>query len=100
MQKDIKRIQKIVTREMQQSPDDPKLHYEVGLIAFRAGSAQEGLKWLQSALQKDPNYAPAHDALAVYYDVTGQAARSARHRQLAVQARKLSKDTSLKYSNP
>jgi tetratricopeptide (TPR) repeat protein len=81
LQADIKRIQEIVTQQMQASPHDPALHYETAVIALRVGNAREGLRWLQSALRENPNYAPAHNALAVYYQEMGSPGRAAQHRE-------------------
>jgi tetratricopeptide (TPR) repeat protein len=79
MEDDITRIQEIVTRQMQARPHDPALHYQVGMIALRAGSASQGLRWLHSALEEDPQYLPAHRALALYYQLAGSPGRAAYH---------------------
>ncbi len=83
MRADIQRIQDIVRGQMQARPHDPALHYELGMIYLRAGAAGEGLRWLHSALGQDPNYAPAHRALAAFYQQTGSPGRAAHHRQRA-----------------
>jgi pentatricopeptide repeat protein len=79
IENDMDRIHRIVTRDMQRRPHDPALHYEVGVIAMRAGSIAEGLRWLHSALREDPNYGPAHQLLGMYYQQTGSPARAAQH---------------------
>jgi tetratricopeptide (TPR) repeat protein len=86
-ERDLKRIQEIVQGEMQRSPHDKALQCEAGVIALRAGQAAEGLRWLHSALKEDPNYAPAHRALADFYQSTGERALATRHRELARTAR-------------
>jgi Tfp pilus assembly protein PilF len=53
------------------------------MISLRAGAAEEGLRWLNSALKEDPHYAPAHKALADYYQRHGDFNRAAQHRQKA-----------------
>jgi tetratricopeptide (TPR) repeat protein len=83
---DVQAIEQIVNTKMQQRPHDPALHYEAGMISLRAGSLQDGLRWLHSALREDPKYIPAHRALAYYYQRTGETARAARHGRLAQQA--------------
>lgn len=83
MEDDLKRIQEIVQGEMQRSPHSAKLHYEAGVISLRAGQPAAGLRWLHSALKEDPNYAPAHRALADFYQSTGERALATRHRELA-----------------
>jgi tetratricopeptide (TPR) repeat protein len=53
----------IVTREIAKRPKDPALHCTLGQILLRCGQRAEGLRWLQSALRLDPNYAPARQAV-------------------------------------
>jgi predicted Zn-dependent protease len=84
---DISRIREIVTRQMSRTPHDPALHCEVGTLLLRSGAAREGLRWLDSALKEDPQYGPAHKALADYYLRIGNVGRSLRHRELAQRAR-------------
>jgi tetratricopeptide (TPR) repeat protein len=64
MEQDSARFNEIVTRDIAQRPTDPALHCEMGRLLLRAGQREEGLRWLQSALQLDPGYAPARQALA------------------------------------
>jgi tetratricopeptide (TPR) repeat protein len=64
MEQDLARFNEIVTKEIAQRPTDPALHCALGEILLRAGQREEGLRWLQSALELDPNYAPARQALA------------------------------------
>jgi tetratricopeptide (TPR) repeat protein len=80
---DMKVIQDIASVKMQRAPHDPELHYKIGLLSLRAGSMEEGVRWLNSALKEDPNYAPAHQALANYYQRMGDGNRAAQHRQKA-----------------
>ena len=67
LEKDLARFNDIATKEMLQRPRDPDLHCELGRLLLRGGHREEGLHWLQSALRIDPNYAPARQALAEYY---------------------------------
>jgi tetratricopeptide (TPR) repeat protein len=62
----VKRFNEIVTREMPKRPHDPDLHYQLGRLLLRSGHAEEGVRWLQSALQVDPGHAAARQALAEY----------------------------------
>jgi tetratricopeptide (TPR) repeat protein len=79
MEHDMERMQTIITRLMPSRPHDAALHYEVGLISFRAGNIKEGLRWLHSTIDLDPNNARAHRLLALFYDQTGSPARAAKH---------------------
>lgn len=80
---DLKEIQQISTVKMQQYPHDPELHYKAGMIALRAGSIGEALRWFQSALREDPHHVPTHKALAEHYQRIGDHVRAREHRQQA-----------------
>ncbi len=83
MDEDLKEIQEIIGGKMQQTPNDPELHYKAGMIALRSGATEEGVRWLESALELDPKYAPAHKTLALYYQQIGDPGRAAHHSELA-----------------
>jgi tetratricopeptide (TPR) repeat protein len=83
MENDMRRIHEIATRQMQANPHNPALHYEVAMIALRAGATEEGVRWLHSALRENPRYRPAHRALALYYRQRGSPGRAAEHLKLA-----------------
>jgi Flp pilus assembly protein TadD len=80
---DLKTIQQISTVKMQKYPHDPELHYQAGMIALRAGSIGEALRWFQSALREHPHHIPTHKALAEHYQRIGDFARAREHRQQA-----------------
>jgi tetratricopeptide (TPR) repeat protein len=82
---DVERIEELLFGRLKQSPNDPAAYHEVAMIALRSGRAKEALRWLQNALQVDPNYVPAHRTLAAYYHETGNPILSARHRAIAQQ---------------
>jgi predicted Zn-dependent protease len=79
---ELKRLEEVY-KKMRQSPNDARLRHEAGEICLRNGQDPEALRWLTGALQLDPAYAPAHESLAEYYELVGQPALAARHRQLA-----------------
>ncbi|MER3440719.1 MAG: hypothetical protein C4296_05015 [Gemmataceae bacterium] len=62
---------------------DAGLRYEIGLIFMRSGQEFEGLRWLLTALQDDPDHVPTHRALATYYEKAGERTRAAFHRRMA-----------------
>jgi tetratricopeptide (TPR) repeat protein len=66
LEEDLVRFDMIVTKEMLQRPRDPALHCELGQLLLRGSQREEGLRWLQSALRLDPQYAPARQALEDY----------------------------------
>jgi tetratricopeptide (TPR) repeat protein len=80
--KDIARL-KQVTVQVQAAPHDPAPRWEAGVIFLRNGQDQDGLSWLASALQQDPNHQPTHLALADYYEKHQQPEAAARHRTQA-----------------
>lgn len=81
---DLKRIDWL-TRQMQQTPYDPALYHEAGVLCLRNGSEAEGVRWLNLALRYDPGHRPSHEALADYYEKAAKPEQAARHRQLAQQ---------------
>jgi tetratricopeptide (TPR) repeat protein len=66
LEDDLARFNDIVTREIVKRPRDPALHCEMGQLLLRSGQREEGLRWLQSALRIDPQYAPARQAIEEY----------------------------------
>jgi Flp pilus assembly protein TadD len=66
VQQDQARFNDIVMTEIAKRPTDPALHCELGQILLRSGQRDEGMRWIQNALQIDPNYAPARRVLAGY----------------------------------
>jgi tetratricopeptide (TPR) repeat protein len=80
---DVRRINELLKGRLQESPDDPAGYFEAAMIALRAGLAREGLRWLLTALQVDPNHLPTHRTLAFYYQETGSPILAARHRAIA-----------------
>jgi tetratricopeptide (TPR) repeat protein len=85
-EQDLQRIKEIVETEIPRNPNDPALPQELGVILIRAGDYLEGERKLHQALQLDPHYAPAHQALADFYEQMGNHGRAARQRRLAEQA--------------
>jgi tetratricopeptide (TPR) repeat protein len=52
-----------LTRQVLQRPRDPALRHQIGALWRQAGDEAQARRWFQSALQQDPSYAPAHEAL-------------------------------------
>jgi predicted Zn-dependent protease len=87
LQADKRRFNEIVSRGMARAPHDPALHCELGLILLRAGLAEDGVRWLKSALTQEPGFTRAHAALADYYEQSGNREQAASHRRLASAAK-------------
>jgi tetratricopeptide (TPR) repeat protein len=77
------RLGELASRKLSEQPLDPALHYEMGALLLRSGHTRVGEGWLLSALSLDPNYRPAHAALAEHYQRQGDAKRAAEHRRQA-----------------
>src|SRR5205823_3225847 len=77
---DLRRIHEILVVRLAETPHDPALYMEVGVLCLRAGQDAEGLHWLNEALEEDPHHEPTHRALADYFDKHGNPALAARHR--------------------
>jgi predicted Zn-dependent protease len=75
----------ILTRLMQQKPDDPALHCQLGTIYLQLGSPQVGEAWLLSALRHDEHHVPALEALAKLSQERGDDERAEEyHRQARI----------------
>jgi tetratricopeptide (TPR) repeat protein len=82
LERDRKRLYEIQTTDLARRPHDPALLCELGEILLRGGSPEEGARMQQEALRHDPHFAPAHRALAVHYEKSGDREQAAEHRRL------------------
>jgi predicted Zn-dependent protease len=80
------RLGELTSRKLSEQPLDPALHCEMGVLLLRNGHKATGESWLKSALSLDPNYKPAHAALAEHYQAEGDQGRAAEHRRQAERA--------------
>lgn len=71
------------TTELAQQPDNVALRFEIAETVWKYRSRAEGLLWLKSLLEFDPQHAGAHQLLAEHYRLTGDEQRSAEHQQQA-----------------
>jgi predicted Zn-dependent protease len=77
----------VVAHQLNDSPRAPALHCRLGGMLLRLGREQEGIDALERALKCEADYAPAHRALADYYERTGRTSLAAPHRQATDTAR-------------
>lgn len=70
LEADTKRMDELTRRATHTS--DPALRCEIAKLFFRFDEDAEGERWLTLALQSDPNYQPAQDALAAYHRRIGK----------------------------
>ncbi len=53
--------------EVSENPDDVELRFGIGDTHLRFGNIEDGLMWLNSALEINPNHRASHLSLAEYY---------------------------------
>jgi tetratricopeptide (TPR) repeat protein len=70
----------VLTKEINRHPTDVALRYEIGTLLIRYRSREDGVGWLRSLLQYDPNHVETHRALADYYAKVGDAKMAELHR--------------------
>ncbi len=80
-------LSELRTRKLAERPLDPALYTEMGTLLLSTGNAEQGLRWLGVATSLDPNFKPAHAALAAHFEKTGEAPRAAYHRKQAGEGR-------------
>ena len=80
MEADSERIAVLINGPLQNTPNDPQIHYEIGMIALRSGLTTEAIRWFTGALAVDPNHLPTHRILASVYHELENPVLSARHR--------------------
>jgi Flp pilus assembly protein TadD len=83
LEADGERISKIIRGPLQDNPNDPALHYEIGTIALRSGLVTEAIRWFTSALQVDPDHFPTHHVLANIYRELDNPVLAAKHHAIA-----------------
>jgi tetratricopeptide (TPR) repeat protein len=86
LEDDLRRIGEIAKQGMTRTPHNAALHSELGVIFLRNGLLEQGLRWLNRALQLDERYKPAHQALADYYQRIGDSQQAEQHLRLAAVA--------------
>jgi tetratricopeptide (TPR) repeat protein len=77
---DRQRLAHLATREMNKTPFDPNLHYEIGMIWYRNGRVDTARRWFLSALKLDPAHQPSLTALAEHSRRIGDAANAEKNR--------------------
>jgi type IV pilus assembly protein PilF len=72
------------TSKADQAVEAARVHTELGQRYLASGDLQKALAKLTTALQFDPNYAPAHTVIAVVYERINQPAQAEVHYRKAV----------------
>lgn len=82
-----------LSRQLKDDDEDLSTRVRVGRIILKYGKEQEGLVWLFSTLDIDPQYALAHAALSEHYQ--RKAVKDARYDQAAQMHRQLAGNVTL-----
>ncbi len=77
------RCRTLKTKLHPEAPPDPRIHCEIGMLLLSLRQDAEAVRWLQSALQIDAHFAPAHAALATHFEQAGRAEEARHHRRAA-----------------
>jgi tetratricopeptide (TPR) repeat protein len=77
---DLDRLDEL-SRTVTEQPRDADLRHEMGVIFLRNGRELEGVAWLTTALQVNPQHGPSHRALADYFERKGMKREAAEHKQ-------------------
>jgi tetratricopeptide (TPR) repeat protein len=80
---DIMRIGLLQGRLAEGECDELATRCEIGRLMLRCGRETEGVRWLNLVLAANPTWAPAHEALADYYEHNNRPSDAARHRRAA-----------------
>ncbi len=70
-------------RQVLGDPQNVAMRLEIGLRLLQKGASEDGVKWLRTALELDPENAAAHAALSEYFTRVGDSTAAAYHRQKA-----------------
>ncbi|HZT82972.1 MAG TPA: tetratricopeptide repeat protein [Gemmataceae bacterium] len=81
LEADAKRLTTLVETRGEQAAQDPNTASEIGSLLLRIGLQDQGLYWLNLALEKDRQNRRAHAALADYYQKHNQPEKAAEHRR-------------------
>lgn len=74
-----------LAEELIRNPGSAEKRYGIGTTLLKYGSAEEGVNWLLTALELDPDHGPTHRALFDYFTEQGDSARADRHRRFLAQ---------------
>lgn len=73
-------------RVIVERPDDVEVRFDIGLTLLKYGSPEDGVKWLQTVLEQQPDHQAAHEVLAAYYESRGDLEAAALHRRQTIEA--------------
>jgi tetratricopeptide (TPR) repeat protein len=73
-----------LTSRSNREPNDVGLRFEIAMKLMRLGREPDAVTALLFVVEQEPRHAPAHLALADYFQRAAQPARAARHRRASV----------------
>ena len=76
------RVTQMLNDEASHPSQGPNVPAEIGTLLLDLGRKQQGIYWLEQALQRDPRHQASHKALADYYEKQGEPERAAVHRRM------------------
>jgi len=91
---------KRLTAKLLNNPSDIQTRFEVAEITWLYKSREEGASWLQSLLKYDPLHPPTHMALLKHYELNGDKAKAAFHRQYVEAAREAAANLQQQQTGP
>lgn len=82
---EVRRLQNVelYSEAIKSQPDNAELKVRLAETLLRDGYTADGFELLQAAVKQHPNFAPAHLALASYYEKQGRSDLAAEHRKKA-----------------
>ena len=75
-------------RIREQAPNDPELRYQLGTQLLRTGKQRDGVHWLRTAIEKDPNHRKSHEALLDFFQSVNAIEQAEYHRRILQQLTK------------
>lgn len=72
-------------RIREQAPNDPELRYQLGTQLLRTGKQRDGVHWLRTAIEKDPNHRKSHEALLDFFQSVNAIEQAEYHRRILQQ---------------
>lgn len=69
--------------EIRNKPNDPEPRRQLAIRMMRNGLEAAAKRWLEVAIQLDPQYAPSYESMADYYEKVGNQAAAAEFRARA-----------------
>lgn len=85
-EEDQKKVTELM-RGLAANPRNPEARRQIAIRLMRNGMEADGKKWLETALQQDPEHIESHYEMAAYYDRFGQTRMAEVHRDVAKQIR-------------